>query len=124
MKRSELKRSQIKAGKTKRLSEYDAEFAKSRKEVISAAGKFCCSDNFMPANDIEAFNAFDPMLVSCLITVNHVHHRKTRAQGGTNNPENLVALCGNCHRYIHDHPSFGYKYGLLLHTNDSEALPG
>jgi 5-methylcytosine-specific restriction endonuclease McrA len=31
-----------------------------------------------------------------------VHHRVPRAQGGGNDPENLVCLCAACHRLLHD----------------------
>jgi hypothetical protein len=31
-----------------------------------------------------------------------VHHRIARSRGGNNTPENLVTLCGSCHRLWHD----------------------
>ena len=31
-----------------------------------------------------------------------VHHIVPRNQGGTNDPENLMTLCGSCHRYWHE----------------------
>ena len=31
-----------------------------------------------------------------------VHHIKPRGQGGTNQPENLMTLCGSCHRLWHE----------------------
>jgi 5-methylcytosine-specific restriction endonuclease McrA len=30
-----------------------------------------------------------------------VHHKVPRTMGGSNNPENLVTLCGACHRLVH-----------------------
>jgi len=30
------------------------------------------------------------------------HHIKTQGAGGTDKPENLLRLCCNCHRLIHD----------------------
>ena len=30
-----------------------------------------------------------------------IHHRRFRSHGGTHRPENLEAVCGNCHRLIH-----------------------
>ncbi len=33
-----------------------------------------------------------------------VHHRVPREKGGSNRPENLVTLCGSCHRALHFHP--------------------
>jgi hypothetical protein len=31
-----------------------------------------------------------------------VHHRIARSRGGNNTPENLVTLCGSCHRLWHE----------------------
>ena len=31
-----------------------------------------------------------------------VHHVKPRVQGGSNRPENLITLCGRCHRFAHE----------------------
>ncbi|MGD9547271.1 MAG: HNH endonuclease [Candidatus Krumholzibacteriia bacterium] len=31
-----------------------------------------------------------------------VHHVLPRARGGTNRPDNLITLCGACHRHIHE----------------------
>ena len=31
-----------------------------------------------------------------------VHHIKFRSQGGKHDPENLVCLCADCHRAVHD----------------------
>jgi hypothetical protein len=31
-----------------------------------------------------------------------VHHRVARSQGGSNHPDNLVTLCGSCHRLWHE----------------------
>jgi len=33
-----------------------------------------------------------------------VHHRKPRAEGGTNKPENLITLCSACHHLVHERP--------------------
>ncbi len=117
MRRAELKRSQIKARKTKKLSDYDAEFAAIRNTVMREANHLCGSSDFMPDDEMEAF---DEMFATCLVRANHVHHRKLRANGGTNNRANLTPLCGNCHRYVHDHPAFSYRYGLMLHAGDPE----
>jgi len=32
-----------------------------------------------------------------------VHHKVPRTAGGTNDPDNLITLCGNCHRAVHRH---------------------
>lgn len=43
----------------------------------------------------------------------HVHHIRRRSQGGTNDPWNLVLLCGIAHGYVHDHPAWSRTVGLL-----------
>jgi 5-methylcytosine-specific restriction protein A len=32
-----------------------------------------------------------------LTPASEVHHVKARADGGTDNPENLIAICSDCH---------------------------
>lgn len=32
------------------------------------------------------------------------HHITFRSQGGQDIPANLITLCFNCHRWLHDHP--------------------
>lgn len=32
----------------------------------------------------------------------HIHHLKTRGSGGEDVPENVVLLCWDCHRGVHD----------------------
>jgi 5-methylcytosine-specific restriction endonuclease McrA len=36
-----------------------------------------------------------------------VHHVIPREAGGTNDPDNLITLCGNCHRAVHRHGRHG-----------------
>jgi hypothetical protein len=43
-----------------------------------------------------------------------VHHVKARANGGTNDPDNLITLCAACHRMIHDRVD-GSAAGPLRH---------
>jgi 5-methylcytosine-specific restriction protein A len=31
----------------------------------------------------------------------HVHHLHRRSDGGADDPENVIALCPNCHRRVH-----------------------
>jgi hypothetical protein len=33
----------------------------------------------------------------------HIHHIKPRAEGGTDDPENLITLCSSHHRQVHKH---------------------
>ena len=43
-----------------------------------------------------------------------LHEPLTRARGGSIlDPDNTVAICRNCHRWIHDHPEAATELGLL-----------
>jgi 5-methylcytosine-specific restriction endonuclease McrA len=43
----------------------------------------------------------------------HVHHRKYRSRGGTNQLSNLAHLCEPCHSWVHSHGGFGEPANLL-----------
>ena len=51
-----------------------------------------------------------------------VHHRKLRAQGGTNDLVNLLHVCTPCHDAIHSAGEAAYQAGLLVHGWD-EVTP-
>jgi len=51
----------------------------------------------------------------------HVHHRKLRSQGGSDESVNLLAVCFNGHRYVHDHPAESYARGWLLRSWEAET---
>ena len=45
----------------------------------------------------------------------HVHHRRLRSQGGTDDPENLLTLCSAHHRHAHDVDRRGAELaGIIL----------
>lgn len=46
----------------------------------------------------------------------HVHHRKLRSQGGTNDLVNLLDVCTACHGTIHANPADSYENGLLIRS--------
>lgn len=48
------------------------------------------------------------------------HHRKTRARGGSDRPENLINLCRPHHMWVHDNPRLGHQLGLLRHSWEAE----
>jgi len=58
----------------------------------------------------------------CSRPASHVHHRLRKGMGGELDENvkyglaNLVSLCAECHRHIHDHPAESYEAGWLLHT--------
>lgn len=43
----------------------------------------------------------------------HRHHRRIRAQGGTDDAANTADLCGACHEHIHRNPAWAYEHGWL-----------
>lgn len=57
-----------------------------------------------------------------------VHHRIPRGRGGTNDPANLITLCGSgttgCHGYLERERLTAYRGGYLLHTGtDPTTVP-
>lgn len=46
----------------------------------------------------------------------NVHHRRLRAQGGTNDLDNLLDVCIWCHSHIHANPTQSYELGLMLRS--------
>ncbi len=57
-------------------------------------------------------------LKGCTGRGEHLHHKRTRSQGGKHTVENLINACGWCHRYIHDHPGEAYELGLMLRSGN------
>ncbi len=53
------------------------------------------------------------------------HHRKLRKHGGTDEPVNLIDLCGSgttgCHGYVHHNPAISFAKGWLVHSWDDPA---
>lgn len=44
-----------------------------------------------------------------------VHEKLPRsAVGSTINPDNCLAVCRNCHNFIHNNPEFSYSRGFLI----------
>lgn len=55
----------------------------------------------------------------CWRTVDlNIHHRKLRSQGGTDEAENLVTLCGSgttgCHGWVHANPRIARAHGWMV----------
>lgn len=50
----------------------------------------------------------------CYGTSDHVHHKRRRSQGGTNDLDNLLVCCAHCHDQIHRNPEIAYQRKHLL----------
>lgn len=47
--------------------------------------------------------------------VEHVHHKRgRRPRAGANDLDNLLGVCFNCHREIHDNPGDSYEKGWMI----------
>jgi len=61
-------------------------------QVLAQCGRCCC-----------ICRRFKPIRLQ-------VHHIKQRSQGGTNDPDNLIALCINCHIDVHSKLPFVRRF--------------
>ena len=80
----------------KRRTKTTSEWRKARGVVLKRCGERC-----------EARTA------KCGGSAEHVHHILRRSQGGGNEPENLLAVCFQCHEWIHGNPRKAANLGLL-----------
>lgn len=50
-----------------------------------------------------------------------VHHIAGRGGPDPHRLENLLLMCGPCHRWVHAHPAAAYAAGLMAHRNRKES---
>jgi len=64
----------------------------------------------------RAYGREHPFCETCGTYGIHVHHIKTRGAGGTDKPENLIALCPECHHEVHRRGwgTFAAAWGLEI----------
>jgi len=55
-------------------------------------------------------------LPGCQEGARHLHHRKLRSRGGTNDAHNLLDACAACHDWVHDNPAKATELGLQIPT--------
>jgi HNH endonuclease len=138
---SVLKRTPIKRRKSQRQAEYDEELEVMRPLVIERSGGYCEAlrlamqtvegivghGGYADGDLGRAFGEFADQQYECLGDAAHIHHRKYRgnSRGGTNALDNLLHVCGSCHRWIHAHGGAGQPanlLGLALTAEESEEL--
>lgn len=49
----------------------------------------------------------------CTYRAAHIHHKKLRSQGGSDDPRNLLFICQPCHLFIHSNVSEAKTRGWL-----------
>jgi hypothetical protein len=105
VKRSALiRRTPLRAiGKRSRLR--DPEWKLNRKLAMERAGWRCEFDGMSTAWGRGS---------RCPYNATVVHHRLPTSGGGGHDPSNLLALCHEHHRWIHDHPTVSYENGWLI----------
>ncbi|WP_010120190.1 HNH endonuclease [Corynebacterium nuruki] len=59
----------------------------------------------------------------CTGAPEQLHHRQLRKQGGEHTTDNLVAICASCHSWIHAHPRWAYRAGLLVKSFNTPVFP-
>lgn len=91
-------------GQRRRALSYDKEFERARPLIWARSGRRC-----------------EARLPGCQGRAVHVHHRRPRGRGGSNDPANLLATCRKCHVWIHDHPLAATRRGLLVPTRATEG---
>jgi 5-methylcytosine-specific restriction endonuclease McrA len=121
-----MKRTAITKKKTKRLTDYDAEFAEMRAKVMFVNRGHCQASSFTFKVRVDqgllwtvCGDGYSPHKAT------QVHHRKYRSRGGTNAESNLIAVCTKAHDWIHAHGGFGEPanlLGLALSAGESEEL--
>lgn len=130
-----MKRSNITKKKTKRLSDYDAEFARMKSIVRERSRGKCEALNVAvayvmgPNADFDSASTLTEFIewheINCRGRADHCHHRKYRVRGGTNASSNLVDLSIDCHAWAHAHGGFTQPanlIGLALSARESEKL--
>lgn len=73
-----------------------------RTRILSRAGWQCEARDLVP--HITCWPASSRAL--------QLHHVKNRSQGGTNDDDNLRAVCGTHHNWITEHPADAHEVGL------------
>jgi hypothetical protein len=124
-----MKRTPMKQGKSARQAAYDNEFEAYKPLVRIRSKGICEAATFVLYHLLrtpETQIALDDFLdVGCGIYAVHIHHRKYRSRGGSNQITNLLDICLAHHEWIHAHGGFGESanlLGLALSAGELEML--
>jgi 5-methylcytosine-specific restriction endonuclease McrA len=89
-----------KSSKSSKKAAFDREFAKVRPDIIDRDVS-CRAVGLVALEDGACGMGW------------HVHHIHRRSQGGSNDPSNLVLLCGIHHDHVHGNPAWSKENGLM-----------
>jgi len=112
-----MQRKAMKQGRSQKRVAYDEEFAeakflvKERSKGVCEAATFVLYNLHRTPETAEALQMF--LDVPCGFHAVHVHHRKYRSRGGSNQLSNLNDLCEAHHSWAHAHGGFGEPANLL-----------
>jgi hypothetical protein len=59
----------------------------------------------------------------CVGAAHHAHHMLRRSQGGSDDASNLLAVCHQCHEWIHTHPAMALEAEFLRSPNSDNTMP-
>lgn len=109
-------------GIKRKRSKYEDELNQAREAVYYRSGGVCEGFQFALATMGErAMNVYP--FTECRVKAQHVHHRKYRSRGGSNDLKNLLHVCYQCHSWIHRNGGFGQPanlMGLALSAEEDE----
>jgi len=112
-----MQRKAMKQGRSQKRIAFEEELetakvlVKERSKGVCEAATFVLYNLHRTPETREALELF--LNRKCGFHAVHVHHRKYRSRGGSNNLDNLIHLCEPCHTFTHQHGGFGEPANLL-----------
>lgn len=69
------------------------------------------------AIEARSWGACEANTPDCIGSAQVFHHRRLKAQGRIDTPENLLHICNPCHVWIHGHTGTSYEKGWLIRSH-------